>query len=124
MLGLAIGCNYQMIDNGIMGMIQIILGIGIIMAFSYPIYLIKGLGAGDIKLFCVISCFMTSQEVIKVVIVSLIVGSAIGIIIIIKSKKWLSLWNELKEKKKITYTKIHFSIPIFISVLLQIGGVY
>lgn len=123
-LSLAIGCNWQIITNGLEGMIEIILVMGITMLLLYPIYLLKGLGAGDVKLFCVIGCFLAREELIKSIIVSLVIGAIMGIFILTKNKRWVPLLLEVKEGRNITRTEIHFSIPILISTLIQIGGYY
>lgn len=124
MLGLAIACTWKLLINGLEGILQIILAVGIAMLLLYPIYLLKGLGAGDVKLFCVIACFLTREELVKTIITSLIIASIMGIFIIWKKKRWKEFLIEIKERKKITYTEIHFSISILISILPQIGGFY
>ena len=43
----------------------------------YPLFLIRGLGAGDIKLFSVLSIFTSSAVLIQVMILSLFVGTGV-----------------------------------------------
>lgn len=45
----------------------------------YPIYLIRGLGAGDIKCFAALSVILGSHLVLSVIIYSLIIGAVIGL---------------------------------------------
>ena len=48
-------------------------------ALLYPIYLIRGLGAGDIKCFAVLSVILGSRLALSVIIYSLIIGAVIGL---------------------------------------------
>ncbi len=74
------------------------------LAILIPVYVIGGLGGGDVKLFAVIALFLSSEELIIVMVMSFLIGSVIGIIKIIRNKK-------------IGQT-IHFALPMLISVLL------
>ncbi|WP_243098695.1 prepilin peptidase [Roseburia sp. AM51-8] len=47
-------------------------------ALLYPIYLIRGLGAGDIKCFAALSVILGSRLALSVIIYSLIIGAVIG----------------------------------------------
>ena len=73
-----------------------------------PVYLIRGIGGGDLKLFAVLSMFLSSGELIGSVIIAFFIAAFIGII-----KLFIS--------KKIPCT-IHFAVPILISVLLVTGS--
>jgi len=94
----------------------------VIFLLLFPLYLIKGLGAGDIKLLCVIAMYYP-DKVTKVTIASFVIG-AIYIIfrMIIRAFKK----EKIYEKKE----TIHFSIPImigfclvYILTMVNIGGV-
>ena len=73
-----------------------------------PIYFLRGIGGGDIKLLAVISMFLSLGELISLVIIAFYIGAAFGII-------------KLATKRKFPST-IHFAVPILISVLLVTGG--
>ena len=52
----------------------------------YPLFLIRGLGAGDIKLFSVISIFFVHGALFKIMLYSLFIGGAICIVNKVLSK--------------------------------------
>ena len=73
-----------------------------------PVYLIRGIGGGDLKLFAVLSMFLSSGELVSSVIIAFFIAAFIGIFKAFISKK--------------TPCTIHFAVPILISVLLVTGG--
>ena len=72
-----------------------------------PVYMVKGIGAGDLKLLTVISLFLPTGELICCMIMSFVIGALFGIIKII-----------VKGKMRQT---IHFAVPVLIAVLLVTG---
>lgn len=87
------------------------IGISFLVVLSlFPLFLLKGLGGGDIKLFAVLT-FFYKRKILWIIIVSFFIGGIIGIIQIIYQKI----------KKKEIYIKkerIHFSFPIAIATFL------
>ena len=109
--------NKWLLVGGIAGMIsrfacmeagrsltEIIIKAALITIILLPIYLVKGIGGGDLKLFTVISIFLPMGEMIGCLLSSFVIGAFIGIIKII-----------ITGKSKQT---IHFAVPILISILL------
>ena len=45
----------------------------------YGVYLMGGLGAGDIKLLGVISTLMSSRIIIRLIVMSMVIGAAYGV---------------------------------------------
>ncbi len=69
-------------------------------AMLYPLFLLKGLGAGDIKLFSFISIFYSHEGLIKIMIYSLFIGAGICII----NRLFCRLNPQCKAKRYIHYT--------------------
>ena len=91
-------------------------------ALLYIIYLIGGLGAGDIKLLAVVSTAMTSQNMMWLIMCSLCIGAAYGLFRLIKSRQ-LCLFYMRKSANYHT-TKIHFTVCIlfaFVGCLCKEG---
>lgn len=105
----------------------------------YAVYIIGGLGAGDIKLFAVISTTMEAHQTISVILCSFFIGAAYGLLRWISEKK---LFSKIREgifygKQYFFYRQktaciqrlqegetIHFSLCIlcaYIGVLLKEG---
>lgn len=111
-----------------------------------PLMLLGGLfcfrmiGAGDIKLFCALGFLMGMETVGKCILAAFFLGAAISLTILISCgifcQRILFLICYLKEYIKTGVRKpyrkngmeqpenFHFTVPIFMSVLLHAGGVY
>lgn len=111
----------------------------------YPVYKINGLGAGDVKLFLMIGSFVTIQQMLRIIIVSFLIGAvfSIGKLIseanfkermqylfsymcdVLRERQWKLYGDNLKEDHgKVTGNKIHFALPVCISVMFILGGIY
>lgn len=117
----------------------------------YPLFKIGALGAGDIKLFMMCAGFHPYQNIVKCLICSFAIGAVLGIIKLWRENIWrqriayfldyakeiavqrrFSLYGEewqpatsyVSRAVQISGNQIHFSLPIFVSVLLQMGGFY
>lgn len=85
---------------------------GLIFLSLFFLFVLKGLGAGDIKLFCVIAVFLR-EEIILVVLLSFFAGAIIAIV-----KMAVRFFK--KEKIYIRNEKMNFSIPIVIGTVVAI----
>ena len=87
--GLLNGCFCQMLRAGPTGLWQAVTAVLAIFVLSYSLYLLHGLGAGDIKLYCVIASYLGFFTAAKIVLASLFAGAILGIIhrIIRKEKR-------------------------------------
>jgi prepilin peptidase CpaA len=144
--GLLLSLFYQItiakmngLHNWLLGCILPILILGIL-------FLVKVLGAGDIKLFSVIGGFCGPRFVLRAIVVSFVIGALLSIIQIIRYR---SLMNRLQylakfisksfsEKERKPYyvasrdgrsCVIHFSIAIVMAVFLclqyeQLGNIF
>ena len=98
------------------------------------------LGAGDIKLFCALGSVMGFSEILKCICISFMIGACISLAILISEHNFCEriryfmsyLENTVKNKQILSYGKkdislsenFHFTVPIFLSVLLYAGGIY
>ncbi len=82
--------------------------VGAALIILLPIYFIKGIAAGDIKLFVSAASFLTMQETITCILISFLIAGVISVAVII-----------LKRNKQKT---IHFAVPVLASVLFLLGG--
>ena len=113
----------------------------------FPIYKIGVIGAGDIKLFSLLGFYFTFMETIFCIFTAFVIGAVISAISFIRYDNFVErmtyLFSYLKESLTLGYfryyyldsegkhisnikenqSKIHFAIPIFISVLFRIGGI-
>ena len=105
---------FAYIQSGISGMLKSTAAAGMVILCLFPLFMIKGLGAGDIKLFSLIAAFFR-EKIIGIIAFSFLVGGFI--ILVMMMIRWF--------KKVPVYKKneiIHFSIPIAIGTWIQIIG--
>lgn len=111
----------------------------------YPIYKIGGLGAGDVKLFVMTGSFLTEKRVLYAMLFAFVAGAVISIaklasernfkermryfysylLDVMVTGQW-KLYEENKKWNRENYkrNKIHFALPICISVMLGMGGMF
>lgn len=106
LMGMVCGLVAAFAGNGVAGVLESIRMAGIILLALFILFLIKGLGAGDIKLFCVLALFFP-DEIVKIVMASFFIGAALGI------GKMVFRWIR-KEPFYIRKETMNFSVPIAI----------
>ena len=113
LLSLFSGFIFQILTKGVLILPASMLGTIFTIILLFPLFIMKGLGAGDVKLFAVIGSFLSITEyqtILNLIILSLLIGGVQSIILICVHRKYQS--------------KIHFTIPILLSTLFYIGGLY
>lgn len=103
------------------------------------LFYFRMLGPGDIKLFCALGGFMGIEKIWKCVCISFALGAVISLAVLIsfgEIRHRIQYFNDyirecLYTKKIRPYYRrgmelenIHFTVPVFLSVLLYAGGVY
>ncbi|MBR4831271.1 MAG: prepilin peptidase [Butyrivibrio sp.] len=78
-------------------------------ALLIPVYLFKGIAAGDVKLSMAAASFLSVQDTVSSIIIAFLVAGVISLAVLI-----------IKRNKK---HKIHFAVPVLVSVLFTLGGV-
>lgn len=100
---------FNIIENKAAGsIIETIFKMLLVILMLSPVYLLKGIGGGDVKLFAVISTFLSFEEMMVCLMIAFVVGAMLGIIKIAMTKR--------------LHQTIHFAIPILISILLVTGN--
>lgn len=82
----------------------------------FPFYIIKSLGAGDIKCIAMASLYLTPEQFLNAVLYTFLIAAAISLIKIIQVR---SQNTDTISLRNIT---IHLAFPIFMGVFLSIGG--
>ena len=90
-------------------LISCLTAIGITFAILLPVYLLKGIAAGDVKLFMSAASFLSVQDTMSCIIMAFFVAGLISLSILL-----------FKRNKKKT---IHFAVPVLVSAIFTLGGV-
>ena len=83
--------------------------VGISFLVLMPVYFLKGIAAGDVKLFLSTASFLSMQELYSCILFSFLIAGAISLGILI--------FRRNKQKT------IHFAVLIMASTLFVLGGV-
>ncbi|MCI8448261.1 MAG: hypothetical protein HFH30_07670 [Eubacterium sp.] len=135
-LGLFLGYIFNLIEYGWNGSFYFLIRISVPVLLFYLLFLMRALGAGDIKLFSVISSCIGLKGVLDIIIYSFLTGAVLSLIVLIHNKNLYSRIAYLSEYvKRALYTKsiakydyksdgnqnyIHFSIAIFTGFIIYL----
>lgn len=137
--GLCLGWCWQLVQVGLTGIFVFLAGAGLPLVLLAVLFYFRMLGAGDIKLFAVIGGFMGAEKLLSCMVYSFLLGGAISVLLIIRRRNLLRrlhyffayISNYFQTKTWVSYRKEEekdgyfcFSIPVFLSVLLYVGGYY
>lgn len=134
LVGILMGVLLNCISGKENGIVVAIAGMIVPVAILFWLFLIKGLGAGDIKLFSVIGSFVGPKLIVILMILSLCIGAVLGLIkmvhngyifVCIRSALYY-VADSIKEQSlgpciRTKSNTIHFTIPILISYMIYIG---
>ncbi len=144
--GLIFGVFYRVIYQGERNYILLFLGMVIPVVIFFPLFLIRAMGAGDIKLFAVTGTFFTLRENIKCIVLAIMLGGVIALVKVLFCKnlrqrmKYMFAYfgNVFKcavagsfygfpyvdreDEESIKKAGIKFSLPILLSVIIVMGG--
>lgn len=130
LISLFAGSQYLFLCEGGIGLLHFIVRMLLPVFILYFLFLIKVLGAGDIKLFSVISVFVPARAAIFIVILSFFYGALASVAMMLSSKELfprlnnfrfyaLNVFTEKRIKEYRTFDKrssyLHFSIYIMLS---------
>lgn len=114
-LGLFIGFLFRIYMEGSVGVLSYTTNIFIPVILLYLLFQVRALGAGDIKLFSMLGAFISTEQLLKLIVLAFGVGALLGIFKIIY--QFIFLKFELGK-----LTQIHFSPAILIAYILVVGG--
>lgn len=113
--GLLCGMILAAIRDGPEGVWNSIRMVAVVFASLIILFVIKGLGAGDIKLFCVLAAFFPS-DIFMIIMVSFFAGGGMAIVKI--------FWRLMRKQVLcVRHEMMNFSVPIMIGTGLVIGGI-
>ena len=132
------GCIYNLLEYGWKGSIYFLIQFSIPVLSFYLLFLMRALGAGDIKLFSVIGSCIGLNGFVKVVLFSFLAGAVCSILVLIRNKNlfyrmvyfsdYVRTALFTKSIAKYDYKSdgkqnfIHFSVSIFVGYVVYLGG--
>lgn len=139
---LLIGLSYRAWSGGAAGIVQALIYMTIPFMLLYPLFMVGGLGAGDIKLLAVMGCFFTLRQIVICLAVTFLIGAVFSFLKMLaegnllqrmhyllsythdvfRSGEWKLYETDIQERKTRNKDKIHFALPVLLSVMLIKGG--
>ena len=95
--GLIIGIFYRVLCMEERNYFALLLGIIIPVLLFFPLFLIRAMGAGDIKLFAVTGTFFTIGENLKCIVLAIMLGGVFALIKVL-------FYRNLRERLKYMFT--------------------
>lgn len=146
LLGLISGIFYRVVWSGERNYLHIIVGILIPFFIFFPLFVIRAMGAGDIKLLMITGTFFTVGENFKCMVIAILLGGAIAFVKILFHKnigeRFRHMWTYIrtvyryavagnsynvpymdsKNEKDVKAAGIKFSLPILLGAIVVMGG--
>lgn len=137
--GLAWGFFYQLFSHGEVGVILFGGGCLIPVFLFGVLYYFRMIGAGDIKLLCVLGSFMGPYECVSTMFAAVVFGGLIALGIVVRRRlfvqrlcylvDYISHYSGGKEWKPYldgvqTEARFCFSVPVLMALLCYIGGIF
>lgn len=144
LFGIMIGLFFRFLEYQWHGLYEAAVSMLLSFVLLYPLYKINGLGAGDVKLFLMLGSFVLREEMLRIMIASFVIGAVFSIGKLISEKnfkermqylfeylldvfyrrQWRLYGENLRwDYKRHMSNKIHFALPVLLSVALWLGGV-
>ena len=141
MLGIVIGVLGSLWFG--LGIIQTAVSMLIAFLLLYPLFKIGAMGAGDIKVFMMIGSFVKVKELLMILVISFVIGALCSLLKllsehnirermyyflsymseVVRTRQWKKYGEHtVQDHKQYCRNKIHFTIPVLLSVALRIGG--
>lgn len=133
------GLGYQIWLRNLSGILYFAAGAAAPVILLAGLFVFRMLGPGDIKLFSALGGVMGTVSVIRCIICSFLIGAVLSAAVILlcgNAKERLRYFTEYLSqcrKKQAIYPyyragrrieNIHFSVPVFLAVILYTGGFY
>lgn len=112
-VGLLTGFFYRIVIEGSLGVLFFFANISIPVILLNLLFQMRALGAGDIKLFSMLGAFLSTEQLLKIMVSAFVIGAILGIFKMI----YQFLFKKIEFGKR---TYIHFSPAILIAYLFVV----
>lgn len=139
LFSLTMGFFFQLLSRGIIGIPLYLIGIAFPLGLLAGLFYFRMLGPGDIKVFCALGGILGIQKVGLCMLYALFLGGGISLLLLLIygdiRQRLHYFWQYVQDycltgevkpyyRKGMTLENFHFTVPIFLSVVLYAGGVY
>lgn len=136
---MCMGFILQLLQGGAGSLIPFAAGTAVPLVLLGILFYFRMLGPGDIKLFCALGGVMGIRDIVWCIAVSFLLGAVISVAILIfcgdirqRFQYFFRYFQEFLHtgerkpyyRKGMALENFHFTVPVFLSVVLYAGGVY
>ena len=117
---------FMYVRYGTGGLIDAVAAVFLSFAVLAVIYMVGGLGAGDVKLMCMLAGYLRLENAVKYILLVIFIGAFAGIIKMLSNYSVRICDGKSRLQMKKRRTVIRFSIPItvgYMVVLFSKGGI-
>ena len=79
-IGMAAGLIVTLLSYSYMGVGKAFAQAGLLFIVLYPFYLMRGIGAGDVKLFMMTACYLQGKRLWEYLFVSMLIAGAVSVL--------------------------------------------
>ncbi len=116
-IGILAGTIYNLVVYGLHGIKISALGILYPIAILSAFFIMRFLGAGDIKLLSAIGAF-TGARVLRIMFLTFMIAAVYSFIVVVY--KLVNTIIIKKNKEKYKFSKLHLSIPVFLACMVRL----
>lgn len=131
--------GYTFFEKGAMGLLEGLLSMVVVCLLLLPVFCFSVIGAADVKIFIIMSCYLGYQSTLLCFCYSLLIGAVFSLIKMLYHRNLLTrllyfgkyIKNCMEQQKILPYhtngidqkAVIHYTVPIFLGLMyLQLGG--
>lgn len=93
---------------GAIGLLKALAGLGVGLAIMLPLYILRAMGAGDVKLMAMVGAFLGPQATIGAILLTFAIGGAMSLLFAVKHKSLARLLSNVSTMLKTSAFKILF----------------
>ena len=132
LVGVATALGFVLFQHQLSGLVKASMGFSTALLLTLPLYLIKALGAGDVKVFLVLGVLHHPALIFQLFLYSLCWSVIFGLIMVVVQKRTKEFFSNLKSlafqlKPKKPHS-IPFAFPLFMGwmsyLVLKQGGLF
>ncbi|OIR17589.1 type IV leader peptidase family protein [mine drainage metagenome] len=90
------GLGFNSVAPGALGWLDALQGIGLGLLIFLPLYWLRVMAAGDVKLMAMVGAFLGSDDVLGALLATFIAGGVMGLVIVVRSRQVAQLLQNMK----------------------------
>lgn len=90
------GWGFNSTIPGGLGWLGALKGLGMGMAVFLPLYIMRAMGAGDVKLMAMVGTFLGAEDVLEAILATFLAGGVMALTVVLWSKRLMSFMSNIR----------------------------